>query len=212
MIASFSLPEAPSACQEPAGFGAMHAATLDFLAPDTALRVGGSQPVSALTPDRIDVRAIEPGVPVEEGDLRIEAFAVDHGDIDPAFGFRIESGDAVIVISGGTRYSEMLIERARGADLLIHEVVPDAALASRPPAWRACHAAAHTSATDLARVAGAVRPGLLVLTRGLFFGEPEADVLEELAAAGCAGPAVLAEDPDLFEAPFRADAPRRVQH
>lgn len=201
---------APLEVFAPVGFEAMHAATLDFLAPDTALRVGGSQPVSALTPDRIGVTIIEPGVLVEEGDLRIEAFAIDHGDIEPAFGFRIEAGGAVIVISGDTHYSETLIERARGADLLVHEVVSDAALASRPPAWRAYHAAAHTSASELARLAKDVRPGLLVLTHGLYFGEPEADVLDELAAAGYAGPAVLAEDLDLLEAPFGIVTLRRV--
>ncbi|MEE4302108.1 MAG: MBL fold metallo-hydrolase [Pseudomonadales bacterium] len=203
---------APLEIHAPTGFAAMHAATLDFLAPDTALRVGGAQPVSALTPDRIAVATIAPGVLVEEGDLRIEAFPVDHGDIEPAFGFRIEAGDAVIVISGDTRYSETLIERARGADLLIHEVVPDAALASRPPLWRAYHAAAHTSATDLARVAQAVRPGVLVLTHGLYFGEPEADVLDEIVAAGYGGPTVLAEDLDLFEAPFGRGPDRRRAH
>ena len=189
---------APLRVWGPAGMAALHEATLEFLAPDTALRVGGRQPVSALTPDRIPVREIEAGVLLEEEDLRVEAFAVDHGDIDPAWGFRIRTADATVVLSGDTRFSEAVLEHARGADLLVH----DAALASRPPAWRAYHAAAHTSATELARLARRARPGLLVLTHGLFFGEPETDVLAELRAAGYAGAVRLGADLDLLEAPF----------
>jgi ribonuclease Z len=59
----------------------------------------------------------------ETGDLRIDAFRVDHGHIDPAVGYRIEAGGRVVVVSGDTRASPLMVEAARGADLLVHEAV-----------------------------------------------------------------------------------------
>jgi ribonuclease Z len=66
------------------------------------------------------------GVVYDEDGVRITAFDVDHRPVEPAFGFRIEHGGRVVVLSGDTRYSENLVKHAGGADLLVHEVcAPD---------------------------------------------------------------------------------------
>jgi ribonuclease Z len=66
---------------------------------------------------------VEDGPVHEAGDLRITAFAVDHGDaVKPAYGYRIDYQGRVAVVSGDTRYNENVVQYAKGADLLIHEV------------------------------------------------------------------------------------------
>jgi ribonuclease Z len=63
------------------------------------------------------------GLVHEAGDLRVTAFTVDHGDaIKPAYGYRIDYQGRVAVVSGDTRYNENVVQYAKGADLLIHEV------------------------------------------------------------------------------------------
>jgi ribonuclease Z len=43
--------------------------------------------------------------------------------VNPALGYRIDYGTRSVVLSGDTRYSTSLIEAARGADVLVHEVL-----------------------------------------------------------------------------------------
>ena len=50
-------------------------------------------------------------------------FKVKHGSWKEAYGYRIESKDKVIVISGDCTYSENLIANAKGCDILVHEVL-----------------------------------------------------------------------------------------
>jgi ribonuclease Z len=63
------------------------------------------------------------GVVYEKNGVKVIAFEVDHGDlIKPAYGYRIEYGGRVAVISGDTRYNDNVIKYGVGADLLVHEV------------------------------------------------------------------------------------------
>ena len=63
------------------------------------------------------------GIVYERMGLRVTAFEVDHGAaIKPAYGYRIEYGGRVAVISGDTRFNANVIKYATAADLLIHEV------------------------------------------------------------------------------------------
>jgi ribonuclease Z len=63
------------------------------------------------------------GMIYEKNGVKVIAFEVDHGDvIKPAYGYRIEYGGRVAVISGDTRYNQNVIKYGAGADLLIHEV------------------------------------------------------------------------------------------
>jgi ribonuclease BN (tRNA processing enzyme) len=56
---------------------------------------------------------------------------------------------------------------------------------------------AHTSAAELAALAARARPGLLVLYHQLFWGTPDADLVEEVKA-GFDGPVVSGRDLDVF--------------
>lgn len=62
------------------------------------------------------------GVVFERGNLKVTAFAVDHGVfIKPAFGYRIDYNGMSALFSGDTRFDENLIAHAAGLDLLVHE-------------------------------------------------------------------------------------------
>ncbi len=53
--------------------------------------------------------------------LRVTAFRVDHGPVDPAVGYRFDYKGRSVVVSGDTTASPALVAAARGVDLLVHE-------------------------------------------------------------------------------------------
>ena len=74
----------------------------------------------------------------------------------------------------------VLIQAAKGCDILVHEVYSQKGLARRTPDWQRYHAAFHTSGPDVGRVAAEVRPGKLVLYHQLPMGETPGEVLQEV--------------------------------
>jgi ribonuclease Z len=72
---------------------------------------------------RVVARDVEEGLVYDNGGVRVTAFLVDHGEIKPAFGYRVDYGGHSVTMSGDTRPSENLIKFARGTDVLIHEVI-----------------------------------------------------------------------------------------
>ena len=71
-----------------------------------------------------DIRAhdIHEGVVYEANGVKVTTFLVDHGNVKPAFGYRVDYGGHSVVLSGDTRPSENLVKHAQGVDLLVHEV------------------------------------------------------------------------------------------
>ena len=66
---------------------------------------------------------------IDEPDLQIVAFAVDHGPVHPAVGYRIRYKDRSAVISGDTRKSAAVARESQGVDLLLHEALSPQLLA-----------------------------------------------------------------------------------
>jgi ribonuclease Z len=66
---------------------------------------------------------IEEGLAYDNAGIRVTAFLVDHGEIKPAFGYRVDYGGHSVTMSGDTRPSDNLIKFAQGTDVLIHEVI-----------------------------------------------------------------------------------------
>lgn len=168
-----------------------------MMAPDTRNRRSGTQPVLEDDAYLMTATEVADGFVFEKDDLRIEAFEVNHGDIKPAYGYRITTNDKTIVISGDTAVSAKLEEMAQGADILFHEVISDSGLARTSAAFQNYHRQSHTQATDLGRLVNRVRPELLVLYHGLYYGLPEETVLEEVRSV-YTGKVVLANDLDSF--------------
>lgn len=181
----------------PKGIHELNEGMYRMMAADTALRTSGVQPVQ--NPDGYKIRTveIEPGIIFERDQLVVEAFLAKHGDIKPAFSFKVITPDRSIVISGDTAYSDELLEKSKGVDILFHEVISDSALAKTSEFWRRYHRSAHTKASDLGRLASQAKPGLLVLYHALFYGVPESNVLVEVRST-YDGEVVLAKDLDAF--------------
>ncbi len=62
-------------------------------------------------------------VVLEDADLKITAFRVNHAPIEPAVGYRFDYKGRSAVISGDTRNSLTLVTAAMNADLLVHEAL-----------------------------------------------------------------------------------------
>jgi ribonuclease Z len=166
----------------PPGLRAMTAHIMHAWKQDIDIRLHGLEPA---VPKAYVVTAhdVKPGIVYRDSTIRVIAFPVQHGSWKHAYGYRFEAKDKVIVISGDTTYSESLIDAAKGCDILVHEVYSRKGLERRTPDWQRYHAAFHTSATDLGRLAVKVRPKKLVLYHQLPMGETPDEVLEEIRAA-----------------------------
>ncbi len=188
---------APLLAWGPTGLNEMTAGMYAMMGPDIALRTSGVQPLQNPGAYKVQTTEISEGLIFEKNGLTIEAFVVNHGATKPAFGYRITTHDKSIVISGDTAYSEKLLEMSRGVDLLFHEVISDSGILKTSERFQASHKKSHTLAADLGRLASDARPGLLVLYHGLFYGVPEATVVDEVRTT-YDGEVVLADDLDVF--------------
>jgi ribonuclease BN (tRNA processing enzyme) len=118
------------------------------------------------------------GVVMRDGDLTVTAALVDHPPVLPAFAYRFDAPGRSIVISGDTAKSANLIRLARGADVLVHEVLYMPALdrltAQFPNArtLREHLVASHTSCEDVGRLATEAGVKTLVLSHLVPGGPP----------------------------------------
>jgi ribonuclease Z len=62
-------------------------------------------------------------VVINEGELEVVAFSVDHSPVHPAVGYRIRYKGRTMVLSGDTKLSAAVQREAKGADLLVHEAL-----------------------------------------------------------------------------------------
>ncbi len=163
---------------------------------DVRRRIDGLQPQNA-TGNRVEVYPVRAGEVYRDSNVSVTAFPVSHEEWDEAYGYRFETADRVIVVSGDTRPNENVIAACRGCDILVHEVYSDAGFAQRAPEWQRYHAAAHTSASELAEIANRAQPKLLVLYHQLFMGTSEEDLVTEVRAQ-FGGKVVSGRDLDIF--------------
>lgn len=60
---------------------------------------------------------------LDQPDLKVWAFPVNHEPVEPAVGYRFEYKGRAVVISGDTAPTPRLDQAARGADVLVHEAL-----------------------------------------------------------------------------------------
>ena len=101
----------------PAGLEKMASSLLDAYQEDIDYRMNGTQPANK-TGYQFKFTELKNGVIFQDKNLTVEAFKVDHGDFEDAYGFRFTSKDKVIVFSGDTGPSESLENYAKDADIL----------------------------------------------------------------------------------------------
>ncbi len=111
-----------------------------------------------------------PGVVMQNDDVKVTSAAVLHPPIKHAYAYRFDTKDRSIVVSGDTNYSPALIALARGADVLVHEILYlpalDRLLARTPNAvtLRKHIVDSHTTAEDVGRVAAEAQVKTLLLS------------------------------------------------
>lgn len=166
----------PIASYGPPDLEKMKKAFLELNAVDIAVRMADE---GRPTLDRLmQVHNIIQGGPVmQDENVKVTCAVVDHPPI-PALAFRFDCPDRSIVVSGDTRLSRNLIELAKGADVLVHEVmhVPSigSLIASEPNAktLREHLLASHTSTEDVGKLATEAGVKTLVLSHFVPGGHP----------------------------------------
>ena len=145
----------------------------------------------------VNTHEIKPGLIYQDELVKVYAFEVSHGNWDHAYGYRFETPDKVIVISGDATYSQSLIDNAKDCDILVHEIFSQKGLDKREERWKKYHSTFHTSPAQLGNIANQVKPKLLVLSHILFFKESKETLIEEIKQH-YSGAVVMGNDLDIY--------------
>lgn len=150
----------------------------------------------------INVHEIQPGTVYRDANVTVTAFHVRHGDVSSAFGYRFQTPDRTIVISGDTSPAQSVVDACNGCDILIHEAYSLETYNKVSPPFQLYRRKHHTSSRELAELAARARPKLLVLYHranpgGYGLPNPEEAVLRELKET-YKGAVVTGHDLDVF--------------
>jgi len=136
----------------------------------------------------IEVQEIaKDGIVMQDENVKVSCVHVVHPPI-PAFGFRFDTPDRSITISGDTAFCPELVEMAKGSDVLLHEAMYKPALMNlvkRVPQYKGLVRwliKAHTSVEDVGKVAHEAGVKTLVLTHMVPGDNPK--ITEEMWAEG----------------------------
>jgi ribonuclease BN (tRNA processing enzyme) len=163
----------------PNGTQALVDGILQAYEPGIAEHRDGLAPINH--PLTVQVTQITAGTIYQDERVTVEAFPASHGGLD-AYSYKFTTPDKSIVISGDTAPTDALIEQASGCDILVHEVYSAVRFGRRSAAWQQYHSSVHTSTIELAAIANATKPGLLVLVHQLLWGATEAELREEITS------------------------------
>jgi ribonuclease BN (tRNA processing enzyme) len=121
---------------------------------------------------RVNAHEISAGVVYKDENVTVTAFATKH--VMESYGYRFDTADRSIVISGDTTPAQATIDACHGCDVMIHEVMTQEFL-SRHPGRREYSAQAHTNTAQLAELAAQARPHLLILYHASISWRPAVD-------------------------------------
>jgi ribonuclease BN (tRNA processing enzyme) len=112
----------------------------------------------------------KPGLVMQNDNVKVTSCLVRHPPIKQSYAYRFDAKDRSVVISGDTAYAPELAEFAKGADVLVHEVMywpgVEALLSRLPNAKRLREhlMAAHTLPEDVGKIADRAGVKTLVLS------------------------------------------------
>lgn len=171
--------ETPLEVYGPKGLKAMTDHILKAYQEDIDIRLDGLEPANE-TGYKVNAHEIKPGVVYKDQNVTVKAFLVNHGSWKQAFGYRFDTPDRSIVISGDCAPSESVIENCNGCDVLIHEVYSESGFKTRSPVWQKYHSTFHTSSRQLGQIATKAKPGLLILYHQLYWGRSDEELVNEV--------------------------------
>ena len=149
----------------------------------------------------VNAHEIGAGVGYKDANVTVTAFATKH--TMESYGYRFDTPDRSIVISGDTNPAQATIDACRGCDVLVHEVLTLEWLAKRPD-FREYAAKFHTTTEQLVELAAKAKPRLLILYHTSLSLRPAVDserstpatVLREMSRY--AGQVVVGRDLDVY--------------
>lgn len=160
--------------------------------------------------------AIAPFAVMENDDVKVTAVLVPHGAVFPADAYRFDTDHGSVVFSGDTAPTPNIIKLAAHADVLVHEALYPAGLASLglPQALIDHITLTHTDVAQLGRIAAESDAGTLLAThlgpgqQAVVSDATWRSLLRDSARAGdFGGPMVLGTD--LLHLPVRRRGFRR---
>ena len=116
---------------------------------------------------KVNAHEVKPGVIYKDEKVTVTAFPTKHAM--ESYGYRFDTPDRSIVISGDTNPVEATINACSGCDVLIHEAQPLELLAKMPESIQSFVAKYHTTTEQLAELANKARPKLLVIYHTVSF-------------------------------------------
>lgn len=195
----------PLAVYGPKGLEHMTEHVLEAYREDIAIRRRDKQLLGA--PEqadgyKVEAHEITPGIAYTDKNVTVKAFLVNHGDVAQAFGYRFETPDRTIVISGDAAPSQSVVDSCKGCDVLIHEAYSMLTYNAVTPRYQEYRRKHHTSSKEMAEIATKAKPGLLILYHranpgGVGKPNPEEALLEEVRQL-YRGKVVIGHDLDVF--------------
>ena len=199
----------------PAGLSDMAKYIEKAYSADLDMRLNGDEPAN-LTGYKTEVTQLSPGkedygIIYADENVQVNAFTVKHGRLQ-SVAYRFITDEGVIVISGDTAPVPIMIEKAKDADILLHECQYTEGLACRTVDWQTYHRNVHTMSTDLASIARMAKPKLVVTYHRIYHmnildnrkdlkKEMEIrneKILQEIRSAGYDGNVVNGQDLDIY--------------
>ncbi|MFA5848298.1 MAG: MBL fold metallo-hydrolase [Bacteroidales bacterium] len=181
----------------PEGINKMTDNILKAYEEDIRYRLYGSEPANNQGWRVNSHEFMKEGVIYQDENVKVEAFPVPHGTWPNSWGFRFTTPDKIIVISGDTAPTEKIIEYAKDADILIHEIYSKKGFDTKNEFWKTYHSQQHTSTYELGAIASKTNTKLIVLYHILFWGASEQELIDEIRVK-YKGRVIVGRDLDLF--------------
>jgi ribonuclease Z len=141
----------------------------------------------------VNAHEIGPGVVYKDANVTVTAFPTKHAM--ESYGYRFETPDRTIVVSGDTNPTQATIDACHGCDVLIHEGQSPAWLATRPDTFQRFAAKYHTTTAQLAELAREAKPRLLIVYH--YSSVAPEDILNDMLAR-YPGHVVVGRDLDVY--------------
>lgn len=163
---------------------------------------------------KVNAHEIRPGVVYKDANVTVTAFATKHAM--QSYGYRFDTADRRIVISGDTSPTEETIKACDGCDVLVHEAQMLELYAKMPERLHSFVTKYHTTTEQLAVLAAQAKPKLLVVYHTIAFRpgiappkflssmsgaggfRSSAEVLHEEISARYSGQFVIGRDLDVY--------------
>lgn len=127
------------------------------------------------------IRNLREDYKVIKNGLTIEAFVVNHEPVTEAYGFKIYNQKYCLVISGDTKPTKNLLNKADGCQLLIHEIAHASESTKEKYPKVKDIISYHTNIQQLANIVNQLKPKLTILNHVLSLdGSTDLDILNEI--------------------------------